>query len=93
MYKGKFLTTKELSKEANISHTAICQRLRQNWSLEKILTTPIKNKEIIITYNGKTMSITRWSEKLGIKIDTIYARIKYYNWTIERALTEPIRKY
>ncbi len=47
-----------------------------------------KRNNRFITYKGETKTILKWSEETGIKYETILARIKYYNWSIERTLTD-----
>ena len=44
-----------------------------------------------ITFNGTTKTVSQWAEYLGIKRDTLFARIRY-GWSIERALFTPIKK-
>lgn len=41
----------------------------------------------LITYNGKTQTLAQWAEEMGIKYDTLSARINRSHWNIERALT------
>ena len=41
-----------------------------------------------LTAFGKTQTIKEWSEETGIKYDTLHARIKYYGWDPEKALTK-----
>lgn len=41
-----------------------------------------------LTAFGKTQTIKEWSEETGIKYDTIHARIKYYGWDAEKALSK-----
>lgn len=52
-----------------------------------------KNKEcnIMITYNGITDTLQGWTKRLGFKKNTLRARICDYGWSIEKALTTPIR--
>lgn len=45
-----------------------------------------------ITFNGKTQCLTDWAEELNINMGTLYARLTTYGWSIERALTTPIRR-
>lgn len=35
--------------------------------------------------------MAQWSEELGIKLSTLFARLKYYKWPIEKAFTTPCR--
>ena len=44
-----------------------------------------------LTYNNKTLTIAEWCELTGITQSALYQRI-YYGWTVDRALTEPVRK-
>lgn len=41
-----------------------------------------------LTAFGKTQTIKEWSEEIGIKYDTIHARIKYYGWDAEKVLSK-----
>ena len=52
-----------------------------------------KRNNILITFNGKTKCLTEWAEKIGIKEDTLWTRIRKYNWSTEKALTTPTRKH
>lgn len=36
------------------------------------------------------MTLVEWSEKVGIKADTIQHRINRYHWSTEKALTTPV---
>lgn len=44
----------------------------------------------LLTLNGITQSIVEWSEQTGIKQTTIRRRLKC-GWTVEKALTSPVR--
>ena len=43
----------------------------------------------IITYNGKSQTITEWSKELGISKSLLYYRITH--WSIEEALTREVK--
>lgn len=45
-----------------------------------------KNNNRFLTFKNKTLCVAEWSEKTGIKSQTIYQRLRR-NWTIERTLT------
>jgi hypothetical protein len=45
-----------------------------------------------IEFNGQTKTIGEWSSEIGINRQTIQMRLDKYNWSIERALTTPVRK-
>lgn len=42
----------------------------------------------VITYNGKTMTVTQWAEKLGIKTTTLFGRIRKHPGDIKAQLKE-----
>jgi len=45
-----------------------------------------------IDFNGFTLTMQQWSERLGMNPKTLFARIKR-GWTIERAITQPVGRY
>ena len=47
-----------------------------------------KRNNHLLTYNGKTQNIKKWSEELGLKWSTIYSRL-HQGWSIERTLSTP----
>lgn len=49
-----------------------------------------KRTNRILTYNGESHPMCVWAEKIGIKEDTIQARIDYHGWSVEEALTLPL---
>lgn len=46
----------------------------------------------LITYRGKTQCIAVWAEEYNILYDTLWGRLYRYGWSVERALTTPVRK-
>lgn len=48
-----------------------------------------KRNTVMLTFNGKTQSITAWAEETGIPYATLKKRIGTYKWSVERALTTP----
>lgn len=46
---------------------------------------------ITLTHNDETLPLPEWSERTGISIDSIRARLKM-GWSVEDALTRPLRK-
>jgi transposase len=45
----------------------------------------------LITYNGKTQTITEWSKELKIHRNTLYRRLNS-NYSIEKAFTTPVKE-
>lgn len=48
-----------------------------------------RSNNVLITYNGETMDIKQWSEKLGRNYQTLFNRINI-GWPVEKAFTEPV---
>lgn len=48
------------------------------------------SRNILLTYKGVTMNVTQWAKKLGMKPHSLQSRL-YLGWSIERALTTPIK--
>ncbi len=50
-----------------------------------------KRSSRFIEFNGETLLLSDWSERLDIPYGTLTQRIYIRKWPIERALTEPVR--
>lgn len=50
-----------------------------------------KRNNHYITFNNKTQTAQEWGEEIGIKPNTIIYRLKR-GWSVERALTTPVKK-
>lgn len=46
----------------------------------------------LLTYNGETHTITEWAEKYNLSQSLVNDRLNRYGWSIEKALTQPVRK-
>lgn len=49
-------------------------------------------KQDLIEYNGKTQNLSQWAKELNIPGQTLYARLRISNWSVEKAFTTPIKK-
>lgn len=45
----------------------------------------------MLSFNGKTQTMAQWARELGIQKTTLHARFNLYGWSVERALTTPVR--
>lgn len=50
-----------------------------------------KRSNRLLTYNGKTQTVSQWAKEIGINRQTIEQRL-LRDWSIEDALTTPLRK-
>jgi hypothetical protein len=46
----------------------------------------------ILTYNGESLCVSEWAERLGINQVTIRGRLRS-GWDVERIFTHPVKKY
>lgn len=46
----------------------------------------------LITFRGETHTESEWADKTGISLSALNARLVRYHWTLERALTQPMRR-
>jgi hypothetical protein len=58
------------------------------WATAKVQANNRRNNHFL-EFNGERMTISQWSEKLGIPAYAINNRIKY-GWSVARILTEPV---
>lgn len=76
-------------KEYGLKYSACYSRLKNGWSIDKILETPVKDVSKrnfeTIEYDGKSQTITEWSEELGVNRSTIASRLKE-GWSVKEAL-------
>lgn len=46
----------------------------------------------LLTHNGKTMCVAAWADEVGIPAHVLSLRLNAYGWSVDRALTESVRK-
>ena len=47
-------------------------------------------KYYVIEFNGTAKTIGEWSKQTGVSVNTIRNRLYWQNWSVKRALTEPV---
>ncbi len=75
----------------------IYTRLHKGWSDEEALKPPFvrqrpKRASQRYAFQGESLTIPEWAKRTGIPRNTLGLRIKA-GWTLERALTAPVRPY
>jgi len=84
--------TETISLPAELEETEVFEPDKPD-KLDKPTTVKkpsLKIKEL--TFNGKTQTIKEWAAELNIPWPTLYDRVNRNGWTIEKALTTPVRK-
>lgn len=51
-----------------------------------------KRNNAVLTWGGRTLTIANWARATGLSSRVIQARISRYGWSIDRTLSEPMRK-
>ena len=91
-YKGETKCLAEWESQLGIDHRTILIRLNNGWTVEQALSTPINNHLTKISYNNQTHTLAEWATITNINVGTLHSRLKILHWSIEKALTTPVRK-
>lgn len=94
-YNGKTQGLSSWARELNIDRQTLVRRLKSGWTEAEVVSTPKRatrqfTKHKLLTFDGKTQTVTAWSRELGISIWTIYARL-HRNIPIEQVLSQVIK--
>ncbi len=52
-----------------------------------------KRNNRILEFEGRTMTLTEWAEEKNMDMQRLWDRIVRYEWSVERALTTPVRQH
>lgn len=52
---------------------------------------PVMRSSRLLTYRGKTQTLTQWAREVGLNPSTLGGRLKW-GWPVDRALTKPARE-
>lgn len=89
-FGGELKSLSEWSILKGIDACVIYERLEQyGWTIEEALTTPVRAWGQKLRHDGIELTIPQWSERLGIKIETIHYRLKK-GWSIQKTLTHSV---
>lgn len=92
---GETLTIEQCSQKFNLTKERIRMRFAHGWDTDRIMKTPesIKKRQFPkkLEFNGEALTAKEWASKTGINESEIRSRFRK-GWTIERILTQPMRK-
>ncbi len=60
------------------------------WTTPKVQNRN-KRDNVWLEYNGKRQTLSQWAEETGLSVSLIRQRIKLHGYSIEAALTKPVR--
>lgn len=85
-FRGEALTMAQWGRRIGIPAATIRARLYDGWSIELILTSPVRHRPVhLLTYQDNTLSVSEWARKTGIGCSTLFERLRR-GWPIERVL-------
>ena len=61
--------------------------------IEQAMEIPVHGERNMLTFEGRTMPLSEWAEEKGMLIDTLWKRIYESGWSVEKALSTPVRHY
>jgi hypothetical protein len=101
-FDGRTATIAEWAEILNVKYMTLFQRLHRGWPLERALRATVhaagkdsarhRTTNHLETYQGETRTVAEWAERHGMNTRQLGQRLRQ-GWTIDRALTTPIRHY
>lgn len=62
------------------------------WATHKVQQRN-RREHRMLTYDGRTQCLSAWAEEMGIDTGTLHRRLGRYGWSVERALSTPVRHF
>lgn len=96
-FNGQKLPLSQWADRLGISRSGLLRRIENGWTLDRALSVkPIRNQHgervrgraaRLIEFDGETLTVKEWANRLGIAECTLNGRLISPRWTLERALT------
>lgn len=83
------LTIGEWAEQSGVNRITLHNRIKAGWPLGKALSIKHHGKAKLITFDGKTKSISQWERDLGLPIGCVKQRLGKCSWSVHKALTTP----
>jgi len=93
-YRGSMLSTDDIIPLLKCPIRTFESRLRRGWALEDAMSegkSQTRKINDIISFDGKEMTISQWAKYLEISLPTLFDRVHKLGWSVEKALTTPLR--
>jgi len=76
-YNNHLLSLNEIAKQSDLPYNIIYARYKRGWRGDA-LTAPVQRDRsfIVLTHNGKTMTLKEWAQEIGIAYETLRKRHK-----------------
>lgn len=96
---GTRLILTDWARKIGISAAALQSRINGGWPLDLALTAPKGSKKptpderMVYHSDGRGMSLSDWAAFSGIDLGAIWQRIHVQGWSLEEAISSPLRKF
>lgn len=95
-FNGETRNLAQWAQRIGIRPHDLLNRLQRGWPLERALQTPrltngARRTNVYLEHDGQRRHLADWARITGLGARTIQVRLKY-GYTVERALTQPVRK-
>jgi len=92
-HNGETHTVTEWSRILNINQGTLEKRIRSGWPIHRAFdpTMHPPGKLSMIEFQGEKHHMSEWARRIGITPNALWKRINVYGWSVERALTTPLR--
>ena len=92
-YQGKKFTAKELALKLGMKRHSLLERIRQGWTIDEIINTPIQNKNEKFNINGKNLTLHQIANEYGISYELLRHRVHDKHMNIDDALSLKIKPH
>lgn len=92
-YQGEMLTLSEIAVRCGVDAQILCTRMKKKgWTLERATSVPVvRRTECEVEAFGEKHTLSTWACMRGLPPYIIRNRLRD-GWTVEKALTEPLRR-
>lgn len=95
-HDGKRMVLRDWANLTGLAPNTLKFRIRSGWPIAEALTRRPDLTEqktaMRVTYQGRTRTLSQWGRELGIPRGVLRDRIVDHGWSLERAMTQPVRK-
>lgn len=90
-YKGEIKSLAQWAISKGMNPDTLRSRLQKGMPVEAALETPVKQPQVY-EFQGVRANLAEHSKKVGIPYALVHGRIHSLGWTLDRALSTPIRE-
>ena len=92
--EGERRTIAEWERHLGFASGTLKRRILLGWSIQRAICEPeryARPSRGPIQWRGETLPVAEWARRTGIPATAIHARLTRHGWSVERALTMPVR--